>query len=124
MAKYSILGLVTCALLCGSAFADELAGEWILTIETPRGIQHPTLVVEHIGGTYSGVYNSLRGAIPIESISHDGNSFSFPLVITVPIGEIEVIYRGTYSADSMTGSVRNPRGEVPFTGERSVVGSE
>ena len=108
-----------CMLISAGAFADELAGEWTLTIDTPRGVQHPTLVVNVQDGSYSGTYNSLRGPIDIEAISRDGDSFAFPLVITVPIGDIEVDYRGTISGDDMIGSVHSPRGEVAFTAKRS-----
>ena len=37
-----ILGLLV-VLLTSTVHADELAGEWTLTIDTPRGVQHPTL---------------------------------------------------------------------------------
>ena len=114
-----LASLIACIFLSASAFADELAGTWTLTIDTPRGVQHPTLVVVQNGEQYSGVYNSLRGPIDVESISFDGSNFDFPLVITVPIGDIEVSYRGTIDGDKMNGSVQNPRGEVPFSGERS-----
>ncbi len=111
--------IVICMLLSGGAFASELAGTWILSIDTPRGVQHPTLVINQDGDSYSGVYNSLRGPIDIEVISRDGHSFTFPLVISLPIGDIEVNYQGTISGDDMTGSVQSPRGEVPFTAKRS-----
>jgi hypothetical protein len=114
----ALSGLVCGALFSGAALASELAGTWTLTIDTPRGIQHPTLVIRQDGETYSGVYNSLRGPIDIETIRRDGDNFQFPLKITVPIGEIEVNYSGTISGDDMTGSVQSPRGEVPFTAKR------
>ena len=101
-----------------SASADELAGEWVLAIDTPRGVQNPTLVINVEGDNYTGIYQSRRGPIDIESISRDGNRFSFPLIITVPIGDIAVNYRGEIDGDEMTGEVENPRGTVPFTGKR------
>ncbi len=108
------------SLLTGAiAQADELAGEWTLSIDTPRGLQHPTLVITRDGPNYTGIYNSMRGPINIDSISRDGNNFAFPLVITVPIGEIEVNYQGSVAGDDMTGQVQNPRGTVPFTGQRT-----
>ncbi len=109
---------IFCLLLSAVAFADELTGFWTLTIDTPRGVRHPSLEINQHGDGYSGVYNSLRGPIDIETISRDGDSFTFPLVITVPIGEIEVNYNGTISGDNMTGTVQSPRGEVPFTATR------
>ena len=99
--------------------ADKLAGEWTLTIDTPRGTQHPTMVITQDGDNYSGVYNSRRGPIPIDSITREGSSFSFPLIISVPIGDIEVTYRGSIAGADMVGTVQNPRGEVPFTGKRT-----
>lgn len=111
--------IVICMLLSGGAFAGELAGTWILSIDTPRGVQHPTLVINQDGDSYSGVYNSLRGPIDIEVISRDGDAFTFPLVLSLPIGDIEVNYQGTISGDDMTGSVQSPRGEVAFTAKRS-----
>ena len=118
-AKLALSNFLFCLLFSGGAFAGELAGTWILSIDTPRGVQHPTLVIRQDGERYSGVYNSLRGPIDIEAINREDDSFAFPLVITVPIGDIEVNYRGTISGDAMTGSVQSARGEVPFTGERS-----
>ena len=118
MGKSLLLRVTALMLLCSPAWANDLTGEWVLSIDTPRGVQNPTLVVEANGNGYSGVYNSMRGPIPIESISFDGESFAFPLVITVPIGEIEVNYRGSIDGDAMRGSVQNPRGEVGFTGTR------
>jgi len=109
----------TFCLLFGTAtFASELAGTWTLTIDTPRGVQHPTLVISQNGDGYSGVYNSLRGPLDIERINRDGDKFDFPITITVPIGDIEVNYAGTISGDDMTGTVQSPRGEVPFTAKR------
>ena len=109
-----IMGLLA-TIAAGSAATEEFAGTWTLTIDTPRGIQHPTLVIEKGEAGYSGVYNSLRGPIDIESIERDENTFSFPLVISVPIGEIEVNYAGSFEGNEMQGTVQNPRGEVPFT---------
>ena len=122
-ATLALSGFVICMLFTGGAFAGasggELTGTWILTIDTPRGVRHPSLEINKDGDSYSGVYNSLRGPIDIKAISRDGDSFAFPLVITVPIGDIEVNYRGTINGDDMTGSVQSPRGEVPFTAKRS-----
>lgn len=115
----ALSNIVFCLLFSNSALADGLAGTWTLSIDTPRGVQHPTLVIRQTDDTYSGVYNSLRGPIVIDAITLDGNNFAFPLVITVPIGEINVNYSGSISADDMTGSVQNPRGAVAFTGKRS-----
>ena len=119
MVAGSLVSLV-CFALSGvaSAAGSELAGVWTLSIDTPRGIQHPTLVINKDGDSYSGVYNSLRGPLPIEQVTGDGDNFEFPLVITVPIGEVEVHYRGSISGDDMKGTVVSARGEVLFSAKR------
>ena len=106
-------------LSAASAAAEDFAGTWTLSIDTPRGVQHPTLDIEKNGAGYSGTYNSLRGPIEIEKIERDGADFSFPLTISVPIGEVEVDYRGSFEGKEMQGTVQSPRGEVPFTATKN-----
>lgn len=118
------LVLLPIMLLCctsGITVAETggLVGEWTLAINSPRGVQNPRLIVEQSGDVLSGVYHSRRGPLTIKSIEFDGRNFSFPLVIEVPIGKIEVNYRGQISGDQMQGMVQNPRGEVPFSGSRN-----
>jgi hypothetical protein len=38
--------------------------------------------------------------------------------VEMPIGAVELKYRGTVTGDAIEGIVGNPRGEIPFTGER------
>jgi hypothetical protein len=116
--RLKVSGILLALIVCGAATAEELAGTWTLTIDTPRGVQHPTLVIEKGDQGYSGVYNSLRGPIDIERIEREGERFWFPLTISVPIGDIEVNYAGSFEGDDMTGAVQSPRGTVPFTARR------
>ena len=103
----------------GTALAEDFAGTWTLSIDTPRGTQNPTLDVEKNGAGYRGTYNSLRGPIEIDQIERTGNTFTFPLTITVPIGEVEVNYAGSFEGKEMQGTVQSPRGEVPFTATKN-----
>lgn len=98
---------------------SELAGDWTLTIDTPRGVQHPVLSIQRNNSGYTATYSGRQGVLTIDEVTRDGNRFAFPLSITVPIGTIEVSYEGVIDGDRMTGVVGNPRGEVPFTGERN-----
>jgi len=103
---------------CSSDSATELAGEWTLTIDTPRGVQHPVLSITRKDDGYTATYKGRQGLLAIDEVTRDGNQFAFPLAITVPIGTINVSYEGVIDGDRMTGVVGNPRGEVPFSGER------
>ncbi len=101
------------------ASAVQLAGEWTLNIDTPMGLQHPVLSIATTAAGYSATYSGRQGVLAIDQVTLDGNRFSFPLSITVPIGTIEVIYEGEINGNQMTGVVQNPRGQVPFSGERT-----
>ncbi len=114
-----LTGGLLAALFASQAYGEDFAGVWTLSIDTPRGTQHPTLEIEKTDAGYSGVYNSLRGPLDIERIDRDGNTFAFPLTISVPIGDIEVNYAGRFEGNQMEGTVQSPRGEVPFTATRN-----
>jgi hypothetical protein len=100
------------------ASAGELAGVWTLTIETPRGVQHPVLTIREDGGNWSGIYEGRIGTHPV-AITRDGDRFTFPLEATMPMGTVTLEYAGSIDGDTMTGVARNPMGEVPFTGTRT-----
>lgn len=103
----------------GASAESPLVGSWTLSIDTPRGVQHPVLTVMKSGASYSATYEGRQGLLAIDEVVSDGNKFSFPLSITVPIGTIDVSYEGVIDGDTMTGVVQNPRGQVPFSGKRT-----
>ncbi len=115
------LGLVALIFAFGgrAAWADELAGMWTLTLDTPRGVQHPTLMIVAHDGGYHGVLNGSRGEMPIPMIQGDAKGFSFPLTVSMPMGEMDLVYSGTVSGDTMQGEAGNPFGSIPFVGERA-----
>ena len=115
----SLFALAFCACLAPLTATAELAGTWTLTINTPRGVQNPKLEVIETDGVYAGTYHSLRGPLELNNVQTDGRSFSFDIQITVPIGDIDVTYTGEIDGDNMSGKVVNPRGEVPFSGQRN-----
>ena len=96
-----------------------IVGQWTLNIDSPRGVLHPVLTVQKTGTGYSATYEGRQGLLTIDRVEVNGAKFSFPLSITIPIGTIEVNYVGEVQGDRLQGVVRNPRGEVPFSGERT-----
>lgn len=107
-------------LTVGVIHAEEavVAGEWKLTVQTPNGITHPVLTIVQGDAGYSGTYVGPRGTFGLPAIEVNGSTFAFPLSMEMPIGKVELKYRGTVSGDRIDGVVGNPRGEIPFTGER------
>ncbi len=113
--------LITALALIGSPTvrADEgVEGVWRLTVSTPRGVQHPTLTINRDGEQYSGTLVGRRGKQVIDSITVEGNVFQFPLEVDMPIGRMTLVYRAAVEGDTFAGEIGNPRGAIPFSGER------
>ncbi len=107
-------------LVAGLAFGDNhLVGVWTLTIDTPRGINHPVLTVVQTDQGYKGNMVGRRGETVIPSIAFDGSKFSFPMKVSMPFGEFDMSYAGVVEADEMRGEVRGPRGGIPFSGKKA-----
>lgn len=118
LVRMALIGLLL--LTGGVSHAEEavVAGEWKLTVQTPNGITHPVLTIVQGDAGYSGTYAGPRGTFELPAIDVNGGTFTFPLTMEMPIGKVELKYRGTVSGDRIDGVVGNPRGEIPFTGER------
>jgi len=113
--------LLVLALFCPALLAADISpvvGTWTLTLETPRGTQHPTLVIEAGDDGYHGTYTGRMGPMQVPAIEVDGNHFTFHLTVSMPIGDMRMQYVGDVTGDAMAGEVQNARGSVPFTGER------
>ena len=107
------------ASVAAMADSQSVVGTWTLEVDTPRGIQHPTLEILADGESYHGSYTGQRGELKIDQITIDGSTFSFPLRVTLPMGEMDFMYEGQVEGDAMTGEIGNPRGSIPFTGVRA-----
>lgn len=100
------------------ADTSGVAGQWKLTVETPNGTTNPILTINASDTGYSGTYVGPRGSFELKEIKVEGNTFSFPLTITIPIGTIDVHYSGKVEGDAISGSIGNPQGTIPFVGVR------
>jgi hypothetical protein len=102
-----------------SIVGASIVGTWALEVSSPRGVQHPTLMVTGDKDTYQGVLNGQRGEVLIKEIQVEENTFSFPLKVPTPMGKFEFHYSGQIDADLMQGKIKTPRGTMPFTGKRT-----
>ena len=96
-----------------------LAGTWTLTIETPMGISNPILTVRKSADGYDGTYESRRGKRGVDDIQVNGNEFSFHIIVSMPMGDFEMVYKGSIEGETMSGMIGNPMGEIGFAGRRS-----
>lgn len=100
------------------ADTSGVVGQWKLTVETPNGTTNPILTINASDTGYSGTYVGPRGTFELREIKVDGNTFSFPMTITIPIGTLEMQYTGKVEGDKVAGTIGNPQGTIPFVGQR------
>ncbi len=97
----------------------DLSGTWTLTIETPMGISNPILTIRKSADGYDGTYESQRGKRGVEDIEVMGQAFSFRMMVSMPMGDFEMVYKGSIDGDKISGTIGNAMGEIAFVGRRS-----
>lgn len=97
---------------------SSVVGQWKLTVDTPNGTTNPILTINAADAGYSGTYVGPRGSFELKEIKVEGNSFSFPMTITIPIGKMDFQYTGKVEGDTVSGTIGNPQGTIPFVGVR------
>ena len=97
----------------------DLSGTWTLTIETPMGISNPILTIWKSAVGYDGTYESRRGKRGVEDIQVTGQAFSFRMMVSMPMGDFEMVYKGSIDGEKISGTIGNSMGEVAFVGRRS-----
>ena len=114
-----LVGLLTFAGTSASGVDADLSGTWTLTIETPMGISNPVLTIWKSGGGYEGSYESRRGKRVVEDVVVEGQTFSFRMMVSMPMGDFEMTYKGSIDGETISGTIGNPMGEIAFVGKRS-----
>ena len=97
----------------------DLSGTWTLTIETPMGISNPILTIWKSADGYDGTYESRRGKRGVEDIEVMGQAVSFRMMVSMPMGDFEMVYKGSIDGEKISGTIGNSMGEVAFVGRRS-----
>jgi len=101
--RSSIFGAVA-ALLVAPALAQDAAGKWNASVDTPNG---PfafvfEFAVDAAGKLTGAMVNEFIGSIPIKDGAIKGNDLSFKLTIEgAPDGAITINYTGTVKGDEL-----------------------
>ena len=78
----------------------QIAGEWELTMTTPRGERSSELTITQEGAEALGETEDEEFEISI-----DGNEVSWEQTLSTPMGEIEVKFVGTVDGNDMEGTM-------------------
>lgn len=118
------LMLVLLTALSAPAFGQSFVGEWTAKAVTPAGDVPETITVTKTAEGYTikaKLVDAPEGtpeAGPGTDIVLDGNKFSYKRTLSTPEGSLVVIYTGTVSGDTFTGTVTIGEFTVPYTGVR------
>jgi len=116
----SFLAAAAALVLVVPALAQEskLTGLWELTWETPRGIQTVVFSFEQDGMNVTGDAQMRMGEVPIQNGMLHGDQLMFTLEMRMGERTMTQNFVATVTGDTMSGTIKTPRGENPFTGKR------
>lgn len=126
----ALLLAVAAVLMAGPAAAQSFVGEWRATAQAPDGQISETLTVTRTADGYAIVGSDVQPPSPegmtagdgIE-IQLDGDAFAFKRIVKTPQGDLEIVYKGTVSGDTFTGTGEIMGFSVPYNGVRIAPGS-
>ena len=111
------LALVACAPL--AAFAQGVAGDWDLTVETPQGANTMTVTLAQTGEAVTGTLTTPLGAVPMKGTVSAG-AVTAEASLDIQGMTIALTFKGKVDGDAFNGNVQlGDFGEAPFTGKRS-----
>jgi hypothetical protein len=98
-------------------------GSWQLEITSPLGPQTATLVVEEdgAGGALRARMSSSWGEAPLDTIAHNGDTFTAAVALKIQGMSIQANIEGRREGDNLNGSIRTNMPIVPplmFTGRK------
>lgn len=96
----------------------SVVGNWKLTMETPFGVQTPSLAIKQDAGAHSGTLTGNAGTTPLEQLKVDGMSMSFSAMVATPMGQFSVAFRATVDGNSLKGEYETMMGTTEFSGVR------
>lgn len=104
--------------------AQDFAGSWEMTRETPRGTVTQTLTLARDGDAWAGTMTFMRREIELKEVKVEGNVLTFTLEMGPPPdapggrGPMIQTFRGTLEGDEINGEMEGPRGPMPMVLKR------
>jgi hypothetical protein len=85
--------------------AADVTGTWLMTVEAPEGIAHPTLLLRQEGERITGTYRGRMGESELSG-TLKGSEIRFSVTLKFQDASHVVVYSGSVSDDSMKGTAR------------------
>lgn len=112
------------------AAAQSFVGEWRATAQVPDGTISETLSVTKTADGYAITSKDVTPPSPDGMVAGpgvdiviEGDTFSYKRIVATPQGDLEIIYKGTVSGDTFTGTGEIGGFSVPYNGVRAGSGN-
>jgi hypothetical protein len=92
-----------------------IVGTWKLTLETPFGVQTPSLRINADG---TGGLISPIGEAPLNDLQVNADTAEFSANVPTPLGNFAIGFSVKASGDALAGTFTSPLGATDFTGLR------
>jgi hypothetical protein len=92
-----------------------IVGTWKLTLETPFGVQTPSLRIDADG---TGGLITPIGEAPLSDLKVTEDTAEFSAGVSTPMGDVTIGFSVKASGDALAGTFSSPLGATDFTGLR------
>ncbi len=92
-----------------------IVGTWKLTLETPFGVQTPSLRIaaDGTGGLISAI-----GEAPLSDLKVTDDTAEFTAQVPTPMGNFSIGFSVKAAGDALAGTFNSPLGATDFSGVR------
>jgi hypothetical protein len=114
------LVVAACATTPPAPKGPNVAGNWIITTDTPMGAQESQLTLLQSGEALTGKMTSQQGTTDVTG-KLVGNAAAFGFAVDVQGASLKIDYEGTVEGDAMKGkTIFGSFGEGSFTAKRTL----
>jgi hypothetical protein len=92
-----------------------IVGTWKLTLETPFGVQTPSLRIDADG---TGGLITPIGEAPLSDLKVTEDTAEFSAGVSTPMGDVTIGFSVKASGDALAGTFSSPLGATDFSGLR------
>ncbi len=101
-----------------SAESASVAGQWLLTLNSPMGALPSTLTLRQDGGSVAGDMSSQFGNAPLTNVSLNGNEIKFSYRVDVQGQTFDVTATGKINGNAISGSMSAGDMTFDFSGTK------
>jgi hypothetical protein len=119
-ARLLVIALLAAA-AAGFAFQDKIdvTGRWDLSFETPMGARNYATVFTQQGEVVKVVMTTQQGTELKSEGTIKGAEIAWTVIVTGPMGEIPLAFKGKVDGDAMAGTVQiSDMGDAEFKAKR------